>query len=400
MIEQEMGISRQMETTEITGQNPKAALILPGGGARGAYQVGVLKAIQEICSGCENPFPIICGTSAGAINAAVLASHAHEFEVGVSRLEHFWSTMTCDRVYRTDAWTVFKSAVQWALSLSLGGRLVANPKSLLDNQPLREFLGETLRLEGIKDAIACGSLHGLTITASGYTRAAAITFFEGHSSISEWHRARRHGAATRINLDHLLASAALPLLFPAVQIGNEYFGDGGMRMLSPLSPAIHLGADRVLVISTRDEKPDPIPQKPMPYPTLGEIGGYLLDTIFMDTLNSDLNRLNRINNTLDLLSPDLAEESSLKKIESLVIRPSRDLREVTREHMQAIPRSVRMLLRSLGGWGRDWRMASYLLFESVYCSELLIMGYQDGLNAREEITEFLKPVKRPDIGHT
>ena len=380
-----------METTEFAGQNQRSALILPGGGARGAYQVGVLKAIQEICVGCRNPFPVICGTSAGAINAAVLASHAHEFEVGVSRLQHFWATMHCDRVYRTDAWTVLKSAARWALSLSLGSGWVDNPKSLLDNQPLRDFLGSNLRLDGLDEAINSGSLHGLTITASGYARAAAITFFQGHPSIPEWQRARRHGTATRINLDHLLASAALPLLFPAVRIGNEYFGDGGMRMLSPLSPAIHLGADRVLVISTRDEKPDPVPTSPTPYPTLGEIGGYLLDTIFMDTLNADLSRLNRINRTIGLLSAEAATASGLKQIESLVIRPSRDLREVTREHMGDIPLSVRTLLRSLGGWGRDWRMASYLLFESAYCTQLLDMGYRDGMAARDAITGFLLP---------
>jgi len=163
-----------------------------------------------------------------------------------------------------------------------------------------------------------------------------------------------------------------------------------MRMLAPLSPAIHLGADRILVITTRDEKPDPSPEQPVPYPTLGEIGGYLLDTIFMDTLNSDLNRLNRINRTLDLLPEDSAEMSGLKKIESLVIRPSRDLREVTHEHMHEIPRAVRMLLRSLGGWGRDWRMASYLLFESSYCMELIRLGYQDGMNARQDISTFLQ----------
>jgi len=365
------------------------ALVLPGGGARGAYQVGVLKAIEEIGSGKRNPFPIICGTSAGAINAAVLACHAHEFKTGVERLDHFWTTMHCARVYRTDAWTVFKSALQWALSLSLGGRLVANPRSLLDNEPLRRFLGETLQIQGLQDAIAQGSLRGLTITASGYSCAAAISFYQGQPEIEPWQRARRHGKAAAISVDHLLASAALPLLFPAVRIGNEYFGDGGMRMLAPLSPAIHLGADRILIITTRDEKPDPSPDQPAPYPTLGEIGGYLLDTIFMDTLNADLNRLNRINRTLDLLPTGTAETSRLKKIESLVIRPSRDLREVTHEHMHEIPRSVRMLLRSLGGWGRDWRMASYLLFEAPYCMELIRLGYEDGMRARQELAEFL-----------
>jgi NTE family protein len=261
---------------------------------------------------------------------------------------------------------------------------------LLDTQPLREFLAGNLRLDGIEDAIADRSLHGVTITASAYSRAAAITFFQGQPDIPEWRRTRRYGTATQISLDHLLASAALPLLFPAVQIGNEYYGDGGMRMLAPLSPAIHLGADRLLVISTRDEKPDPVPDSPRPYPTLGEIGGYLLDTIFMDTLNSDLSRLNRINRTLDLLGPEQVAASGLKRVESLVIRPSRDLRDVTREHMREIPRSVRTLLRSLGGWGKDWRMASYLLFESAYCTELLNMGYRDGMTARQEIVHFFR----------
>jgi NTE family protein len=171
----------------------RTALILPGGGARGAYQVGVLRAISEISAGRPNPFPVICGTSAGAINAAVLASHAHEFGTGVDRLERFWSTMHCERVYRTDAWAVLKSAFHWALSLGFGGRLVANPRSLLDNEPLREFLSTKLRLDGIATAIERGALHGLAITASGYTRAAAISFYQAASGVEAWQRARREG---------------------------------------------------------------------------------------------------------------------------------------------------------------------------------------------------------------
>jgi len=368
---------------------PQTALILPGGGARAAYQVGVLKAIDEINGGGENPFPVICGTSAGAINAAVLASHAHEFAKGIRRLEHFWSTMVCSRIYRTDAWTVLKTGLQWAFSLALGGRLVTHPKALLDNQPLREFLGRTLRLEGIDEAIGQSALRGLSITASGYTCAAAISFYQAAEGIQPWNRARRYGRPAGIKISHLLASAALPLIFPAERIGNEFFGDGGMRMLAPLSPAIHLGADRLLVISTRDEKPDPSPTQPVPYPSLGEIGGYLLDTIFMDTLNADLNRLNRINRTLDLLGDEQRIESRLKPIASLVIRPSRDLRQITHQHMEEIPRAVRILLQALGGWGRDWRMASYLLFESAYCLELIQIGYEDGMRQQEEIGTFI-----------
>jgi NTE family protein len=381
-------MSHGAEHKAVSGK-PQTALILPGGGARGAYQAGVLKAIAEISAGTGNPFPVICGTSAGAINAALLASHAHEFRTGVELLECFWSGMTCQRVYRTDGWTVLKSGLRWALSLASGGRIVSNPRSLLDNTPLRRFLESSLQLDGVQTAIDRGALRGLAITASGYTCAAAISFFEAHEEVQPWQRSRRHGQVTKIGVNHLLASAALPLLFPAQRLGNEFFGDGGMRMLAPLSPAIHLGADRVMVISTRDEKPDPAPDTPVPYPSLGEIGGYLLDTIFMDTLNADLNRFNRINRTLDLMTEEQRADSGLRRMDSIVVRPSRDLREVTHQHMREIPLAVRNLLRALGGWGRDWRMASYLLFEAPYILELIRMGYEDGMDQASTLERFL-----------
>ncbi|MGD2128741.1 MAG: patatin-like phospholipase family protein [Lysobacterales bacterium] len=379
-----------MEQSQEGGSVPGTpGLVLPGGGARGAYQAGVLKAIAEIAAGRGNPFPVISGTSAGAINAAVVGSHAHEFGEGIDRLGRFWATLTCSRIYRTDAWNVLRSGLHWALSLALGGRLLPQPESLLDNTPLRRFLEDATHLEGIDEAIGSGALRGLSITASGYSCASAVSFYQAAPGIAPWIRARRRGQPTRLEVPHLLASAALPLLFPAERIGNEYFGDGGMRMLSPLAPAIHLGADRLLIISTRDERPDPPPDTPAPYPSLGEIGGYLLDVIFMDTLNADLNRLQRINRTLARVPAPERRNTGLKHIETLVIRPSRDLRTVTQEHVDDIPRAVRLLLRTLGGWGRDWRLASYLLFESTYTSELLRLGYEDGLLQAEELVEFL-----------
>ena len=366
------------------------AIILPGGGARGAYQAGVLKAIGELLADDVNPFPVICGTSAGAINAAVLASHAHEFLTGVERLEHFWRSMRCERVYRTDAWTVLKSGMRFATTLLSGGLIRSNPRAFLDNTPLRLFLQETLQLQGIQTALEQNALRGVAITASGYTCASAISYFQAREGIDGWQRARRKGLATELEVHHLLASAALPIIFPAERIGYEYFGDGGMRMVAPLSPAIHLGANKILVIGTRDEKPDNPPESPTQYPSAGEIGGYLMDTIFMDTLNADLARLKRINKTLALVPEERRDQTGLINIESLVIKPSRDLRHITQAHVHEIPRSVQILLRTLGGWGRDWRMASYLLFESAYCGELIDLGYADGMNARQEVVNFLK----------
>ena len=266
---------------------------------------------------------MISGSSAGAINAAVVASHADSIGEASRRLDHFWRSLHCSTIYKTDAWTIMKTGLNWMLSFSpLISGLVSQPRSLLDNEPLHQFLSATLQLERIQECIDSDDLRGVAITASGYSCASAISFFEAVAGTKPWRRSRRHGRATTLTPEHLMASAALPFIFPAYRIGNEYFGDGGMRMVAPLSPAIHLGADRLLVITTRDEKPDPEPEGLPEYPTMGEVGGYLLDTIFMDRLTSDLARLNRINKTLRLMTPEQYEQTPLNIIESLVIRPS------------------------------------------------------------------------------
>ena len=370
--------------------NIKTALVLPGGGARGAYQVGVVKAITEILDADNNPFPVICGTSAGAINAGVLASHADEFNFGVSQLEKFWANLQCKDVYRTDSLNIFATLSRLIASILFGVFGISPPRSLLDNAPLAQLLRQSTKLEGIERSITSEYLDGVSITASAYTTANAVSFFQGKQSLAEWQRSRRIGLRQDISVDHLLASTALPFLFPAQKVGNQYYGDGGLRMVAPLGPAIHLGAERILIIGTRDRRMISEPASPTDYPSMAALGGYLLDTIFMDNLDADISRLKRINHTLSKMDNEQRKSTGLRKIKTLEILPSVDVRDITREHASSIPRSVRYLLKAIGGWGTDWRMPSYLLFESAYTKTLMELGYQDALSQRSKIRSFFE----------
>jgi len=364
------------------------ALVLPGGGARGAYQVGVMRALGDILSDQSTPFPIISGISAGAINAGVMASYADNFQKGVDRLSHFWGNLHCDQVYKTGWAHNLKTGLHWLASMTIGGLGVANPRSLFDNQPLAKLLERELRPHAIQRCIESGALRALTITASGYSTNRAVTFVQGSSEIRAWKAPRRIGRPASINHNHLLASTALPLFFPARRIDNEYYGDGGMRHTSPLGPAVKLGANKLIVIGTRDEVQDPEPNSPQDYPGLGEIGGYLLDVIFMDHLNADLNHLERTNQLIKDWPATTSRPADLKRVDSLVIRPSQDLRTVAERHIHRIPASVKTLLRGVGAWGSG-RFASFVLFEAEFCQELMALGYADGLAASDSVQELL-----------
>jgi NTE family protein len=375
--------------------NKKTALVLPGGGARGAFQVGVLKAIAELVPrGTVNPFPIISGTSAGAINSVVLASKAHRFRLAVAELERVWGRFHCDQVYRTDSMTMLKSSLHWMASIVMGGFLVGAPRSLLDNSPLRSLLSRNVRFPRIQMAIDQGHLEAVAVTAAGYGTARSVSFFQAAPGHPGWARTRRVGTKDTLNLDHLMASIAVPMVFPPVYLAGEYFGDGAMRQATPLSPAIHLGADRILVIGVREETADSeaAAESPGDFPSFTQIAGYMLDTLFMDGLYSDLERMTRINQLVDSVPPEhrVGALKRMNPIDTMVVLPSRDLRVIAHEHARQMPFAVRALLRGIGGSNpKENRLLSFLLFEQDYTRDLIRLGYNDAMKVKDQLMDFI-----------
>lgn len=373
---------------------PTIGLIMTGGGARAAYQVGVLRALYEIMPRqVRNPFPIICGTSAGAINAAVLATDTANFRRGVRRLMMVWKNFHVQQIYRADAWGALGNSARWMFSAMSGGHLSRHGISLLDNSPLADLLERYVDFPAIGRNIDAGHLQAFAVTCSGYTCGQSVTFYQGHASLAGWERARRVGVAMPIGLPHLMASSALPFIFPPVKINNEYFGDGSMRQIAPVSPALHLGADRLLVIGVGRQARQPAVRQPANgYPSLAQIAGHALDSIFLDSLEVDLERLQRINRTLSIIPPETLAKNGypLRAVEFRVITPSVPLSQIAAQHAHELPRVIRGLLQTIGAMRRTGsNLVSYVLFEKAFCRALIQLGYQDTLAQREDLLTFL-----------
>lgn len=374
---------------------PRIGIVLTGGGARAAYQVGVLRAIAELVpKNVANPFPIICGTSAGAVNAVALAADAANYRRAVLRLQAVWKNFRPEHVYRADLPGVLRNSARWMFAAITGGR-AREPVSLLDNTPLRELLEQRIEFPLIQRGIDAGQLYALAITCSGYTSGQSVCFYQGVPEAQPWRRVRRVGVPTTIGLDHLLASSALPFIFPAVHINREYFGDGSMRQIAPVSPALHLGADRVLVIAIgRQMQAAQAKERPRSegYPTLAQIAGHAMNSIFLDSMEVDLERLQRINRTLSLVSPEVLEHSRmpLRHVDFMVISPSEELEKIVIRHVEELPKPVRTLFRSVGATQRGGStLLSYLLFGRGFCRELIALGYRDAMAKRDNLRGFL-----------
>jgi NTE family protein len=371
----------------------KTALVLSGGGARGAYQVGVLKAIAEILpKSSTNPFQIVCGTSSGAINAAKVATEADNFAQAVVGLEKIWANLTSDQIHQVGYFDILKSSTKIILSFFHSGIAQGKPLSLFNNRPLFNLLKRNIDISRLDNMIQKGHIHALSISALGYTSGQNISFFQGHDSLEFWKRSRRIGAKTILEHKHLMASSALPAIFPAVHINREYFGDGALRQSAPMSAALHLGADKLLVIGVSGSA-ESIDERlvTLHSPSIAQVLGNLLNSAFIDSLEEDVQMLERFNRLAAHITPAKQRELEVRSVELLVIKPKVKFEEMAMNFTHELPKSMRFLLSMIGAnkRGGGSSLASYILFEREYCKALIQSGYDDAMSQAEEIRQFV-----------
>ena len=377
----------------------KTALVLTGGGARGAYQAGVIKGIAEILGEREEPpFRVIAGVSAGAINAAFLGAQHETFKRTAEGLCRLWGELRAKAVIKTDLLSLGMLGLRWAKDLGVGG-LIGSGKvtHLLDSEPLKKLIAESVDFERIRDNVHSGKIDGIGFTATNYRTGTAVTFFDGKDQILPWARSSRIGRRAHLQIEHVLASASIPVFFKPVAISGTYWGDGGIRLGTPISPAIHMGADRVIAVGIRYPRSDAQvfemnESKAPDAITLADIGGVLMNALFLDALDQDVERMERINSTLDLLPPEKAAKhpSQLRKIPILTVKPSRDLGGLAADQFSKFPAILRYLLKGTGAsQNKGWDLLSYLAFDSSYTGMLIEVGYQDALARKDEILAFM-----------
>jgi NTE family protein len=366
------------------------ALVLAGGGARAAYEVGVLSAIAELTPALE--FPIMTGVSAGAINAVYLATRPPTLSAALAELRGHWGQLAVDRVYHLPPWRLARALVRGVSGTLLGTRhQAAVVRGLMDMNPLRDFLAARLDLEGIDANIAAGRLRALAVSATSYASGETVTFVHGPPDAPTWRRALRSAVHAKITVEHVMASAALPILFPAVRLGDAFFGDGSVRQTAPLAPAIHLGARAILAVTQRSEAERVGARAPAvrEYPTLAEVIGLLLHAIFLDALEADAERVERINRTLARVPAGTAPDE-LRPVSLLMLRPSRDLGSLAAGSGAKLPFALRWLVGGVGGQRASAvDFLSYLMFDPAYTGSLIELGYADGRAEWPRVERFL-----------
>lgn len=369
--------------------------MLGGGGARGAYQAGVLRAIARRHPDFD--VPILTGISAGAINTSFLASHGASLAQAAEELVRLWLAVTPERVYHVDPASLVGNMMRWGRRLIFGGigDATERARALVDTAPLRQFLRESLptdsdgAITGIERNIASGRLNAVALSATSYSTGQSVTWIHGRD-VLPWQRPQRRTVLTPLGIEHVMSSTALPLLFPAIRVGDEWYGDGGIRMTAPLSPALHLGAERILTISTRHARSRSDADKPqiMGYPPPAQVLGILYNAVFLDLIDQDIHRLEVINKLLANMST--AQRGGMRTVEILVIRPSRDLGRMARDYEPRLPPTLRFLTR---GWGTRRTASpdvlSLMMFQEDYLRSLVALGEEDAMSQMERIDEFV-----------